>query len=104
MKYLKIDDVHKSIFKILMYSDNAKEIIEACSELTLRHDTSVAHQPQTNGISEASIKRVKEGRSCQLMHCGLNYRYWNEAGQCFTFLHNVTYIIKDGPKRGYNSI
>ena len=86
--------------KILMYSDNAKEIIKACANLTLRHDTSVAHQPQTNGIAEASVRRIKEGSSCILLQSGLSYRYWAESGKCYTFLHNITYEVQEGPFKG----
>ena len=80
LEFLTTEDVTRSNFNILVYSDNVKGTTKACSELTLRHDTSVAHQPQTNGIAEASIKRVKEGLSCLLFRSGLSYKHWAEAG------------------------
>ena len=47
-----------------MYSDNAPELLKACSELEYPHDTSTPHRPQSNGVSERSARKVRRDKMC----------------------------------------
>ena len=44
----------------LCYTDGSKGLDKTCEELHFRHDTSVPYCPEMNGISEASVRCVKE--------------------------------------------
>jgi DNA (cytosine-5)-methyltransferase 1 len=76
-----------------LYSDNSKEIKAACKHLLLSHDTSISHVPQSNGIAENAVKRVKEGTACTLTQSGFCDAWWNLAMYCFCFLKNVVDIL-----------
>ena len=43
----------------------------AMEELNVLHDTCIPHRPQTNGIAERAVRRVKEGTTCTLVQSGL---------------------------------
>ena len=58
-----------------VYTDNSKEFKLALQELNFIHDTSTPHRPQTNGIAERAVRRVKEGTSCALYQSGLTDRW-----------------------------
>ena len=55
-----------------VYTDNSGEFIRALDELELSHDTSTPYRPQTNGIAERAVRRVKEGTACTLAQSGFN--------------------------------
>ena len=57
-----------------VYSDNAGEIIKAVKKLGGCEATCTPHIPQTNGIAENSVRRVKEGTACMLYQSGLSHR------------------------------
>ena len=38
-----------------MYSDNAPELVKACTELEYPHDTNTPHRPQSNGVCEVHV-------------------------------------------------
>ena len=53
-------------------------------------DTCTPHRPQTNGIAERAVRRVREGTRCAQVQSGLTELWWREAMNCFCFLYNVT--------------
>ena len=44
-----------------VYTDGSREFKKAFRSLGLPHDTSRPHRPQTNGVAERSVGKVKEG-------------------------------------------
>ena len=77
------------------YSDNSGEIKAAMKFLQLPHNTCCPHVPQTNGIIESAVKKVKEGTSCTLSQSGFVDAHWVEAMNCFCFLKNVVDILQN---------
>ncbi len=64
-----------------IYSDNAPELVKACSELEYPHDTNTPHRPQSNDVCERCVRKVKEGTKWALFQSGLHPLWWG-AGQC----------------------
>jgi len=78
-----------------VYSDNSPEIKAAMKELNVLHDTSIPYRPQTNGIAERAVRRVKEGTTCTLVQSGLGEEWWAEAMECYTYLRCIVDIMKE---------
>ena len=78
------------------YTDGSKEFEKALDEYEISHDTSTPHRPQTNGVAERAVRRVKEGTSCALTQSGWNEEWWAEAMACYCFLRNVHDIQSEG--------
>ena len=72
-----------------VYLDNAPELIKAMDELQWTKDTSTPHRPETNGVAERAVRRVKEGTSTSLLQSGLPEGCWQEAMECYCFLRCV---------------
>ena len=72
-----------------VYTDNSEEFKLSMTELEFSHDTSTPHRPQTNGIAERAVRRVKEGTSCALHQSGLTDKWWVSAMKCYCFLHCI---------------
>jgi hypothetical protein len=79
-----------------VYTDGSKEFAKALSDLELSHDTSTPHRPQTNGVAERAVRRVKEGTSCTLMQSGYTNEWWPDDMNCYCFLRNVVDILANG--------
>ena len=79
-----------------VYTDNAPEFIKALDDLELLHDTSTPHRPQTNGVAERAVRRVKEGTHVTLEQSGAVAAFWQAAMLCYVFLRNVTDRLTDG--------
>ena len=79
-----------------IYTDGSLEFEKACKELRWRHDTCLPYTPQTNGIAERAVRKVKEGTSCLLSQSGLSPEWWSEAQECFCFLYCITEVMHDG--------
>ena len=87
-----------SVTPVRFYSDGSGEIDLACREMGCNwpHDVSCPHRPETNGVAEYSVKRVKEGASCALAHARLPVSFWSDAVRCYSFLRNISDELEDG--------
>ena len=79
----------------VIYTDNSMELGTACEELSWNHCTSTPNRSETDGISERSVSRVKEGTSAVLLQSGLHERWWAASMECYTDLRNVTDLSPD---------
>ena len=76
----------------VVYSANSKELKDAKQELGSLLASSTPHIPQTSGIAENCVRKVKEATSCLLDQSGLSHAFWCDAMRCFCFLKNITTI------------
>ena len=58
-----------------VYSDNSREFKKALKELGFSHDTSTPHHPESNGVAERAVRRVREGTSACLVQSGLDTQW-----------------------------
>ena len=65
-------------------------------ELNWCHDTSTPYRPETNGIAECAVRRVKEGTSTTLLQSGMPVGWWDEAMTCYCFLRCMIDKLNDG--------
>lgn len=79
----------------LVHSDNAKELKVAVQACGIRHDESIPNVPQTNGISEAAVKRAKQGTVACLDQSGMASGYWAVAMKYWCRVHNCAEKIQD---------
>ena len=80
----------------VIYTDNSLEFGKACEDLSWNHCTSTPHRSETYGITERTVRRVKEGTSAVLLQSGLNESWWADSMECYTYLRNVTDLFSDG--------
>ena len=80
----------------VVYSDNSGEIKSAMTHLNILHATCTPHVPQSNGVAENSVKRVKEGTRCLIVQSGLSHHWWAEAMRTYCFLRNISDIMEYG--------
>ena len=78
----------------VVYTDNSKEFQAAFQQLEYLADTSTPHLPQTNGIAERSIRRIKEGTRVLLEQSGFNMLWWADAMRCYCFLRYDGALLK----------
>ena len=78
------------------YTDDSPELKRACRELEFPHDTATPYRPQTNGVAERAVKRVKEGTSCALAQSGLNEAWWSSAMMCYCMHRDAVDIVSEG--------
>ena len=79
-----------------VYTDNSKEFSKAMQDLNWCRDTSTPYRPETNGVVERAVRRVKEGTASALFQSGFPEEWWDEAMTCYCFLHNVHDLLRDG--------
>ena len=56
----------------VIYTDNSLEFGKACEDLSWNHCTSTPHRPETHGIAERAVRRMKEGTYAVLLQSGLD--------------------------------
>ena len=78
-----------------VYTDGSKEFEAGLKQSGCPHDVSLSYNPQSNGVAENMIKRVKEGTRKMLIQSGLAPSWWSEASKYFRFVKNVC-DIRDG--------
>ena len=69
-----------------IYTDGSREFEKALNELQVIHDTSTPHRPQTNGVAERAVRRVKEGTATVLLQSGWDEVFWAQAMVCYCML------------------
>ncbi|MDP7647377.1 MAG: DNA (cytosine-5-)-methyltransferase, partial [Candidatus Woesearchaeota archaeon] len=84
-----------------VYTDNSKEFAKALDELGFSHDTSTPHRPETNGIAESAVKKVKEGTACSITQSGFTEDWWVYAMNCFCFLRCIIDKLAKGGRTAY---
>ena len=72
-----------------MYTDASRELIKAGEDLKWLHDTSTPNRPETHGVAERAVRRVKEGTSTAIVQSGLSEAWWDYAMPCYCFLRNI---------------
>ncbi len=71
------------------YCDNGGELIGATKDLSWRCGTSTPGMPQTNGLAERNVGKVKEVCCAALYQAGLIRSWWTYAVQFYCFAHNI---------------
>ena len=79
------------------YCDNAPELLKAAKTRGWRCPTSTPGIPQTNGLAERTVRRVKEGARCNLGLSGLTLYWWIFAVRAFCFAHNTLMVEGTSP-------
>ena len=80
----------------VIYTDNSMEFGKSCEELSWNHCTSTPQRPETNGIAERAVRRVKEGTSAVLLQSGLDEKWWADSMECHCYLRNIQDLLSDG--------
>lgn len=75
------------------YSDNSKELAKAFKDLDITHDTSTPYRPETNGVAERAVRRVKEGTACALVQSGFDELWLVFAMECYCYLRNIVDVL-----------
>ena len=75
-----------------VYSDDAPEFINACSELKIRHDLSLPGKKQNNSLAERTNQFIVDQTTACLVHAGLPTCYWIYAITALCHLMNVEEI------------
>ena len=84
-----------------VYTDCSLEFEKAIADYGMSHDTSTPHRPQTNGVAERAVRRVKEGTSFAFEQSGLYDVWWPEAMACYCFLRNIDDLYLTGDQTAY---
>lgn len=71
-----------------VYTDKTEVVVAAVKRLgwSAVHYTSTQDRPQTNGIAERVLMRVKESTSCALEQSGIHVQWWADAMPWCCFL------------------
>ena len=85
-----------------IFTDNSKELEKAAKDLGWLHDTSTPYRPETNGVAERDVRRIKEGTSAAIVQSGWDEVWWPEAMRCYCFLHNVVDVLANGHTAYFN--
>ena len=76
-------------------TDSSLEFGKSCEDLSWNHCTSTPHRPETNGIAERAVRRVKEGTSSVLSQSGLGNEWWAGSMDCYCYLRNIQDFLSD---------
>ena len=85
-----------------IYSDDSPEIASACHRMQVMHNTAQPFRPETNGIAEQAVRRIKEGTASLLVQSGLNHKWWPMAMRCFCAFMNAIDETWTGHSAYYN--
>ena len=80
----------------VIYTDNSLEFGKACEDLSWNHCMSTPHRPETNGIAERVVRRIKEATSAVLLQSGLDEKWWADSMECYCCRRNVQDLLADG--------
>ena len=83
-----------------LYADNAPELYATAKRLGWSFPSSTPGQPQSNGLAERMVRRVKEGGRACLVQSGSTREWWAYACAFFCFARNVNVVDGDS---SYNS-
>ena len=72
-----------------VYHDNAKEFVEASTQLKWLHDTSVTGRSETNGIAERAIEDVRQGTTSALLQAGFFPEHWPSASEYYCIADSI---------------
>ena len=79
------------------YSDNFLSLFRAASSMSWCHPTSTPGVPQSNGLAERMVRRVKEGGRSNLVQSGLPYSWWPYAVRHHFAARNMQVVEGDRP-------
>jgi len=71
------------------YCDNAGELGAAAKHLGWPMPTSTPGVPETNGLAERMVRKVKENTKCNLSQAGQHKSWWKYAAPCYCFTKNT---------------
>ena len=77
-----------------VYTEGSLDFKKGLKPIHVPHDVSLPYDPQSNGVAENSIRRLKEGTRCLLVQSGLSPVWWAEAVRCFCNYRNVSDFYK----------
>ena len=78
-----------------IYADNAPESYVTAKRLGWSFPSATPGQPQSNGLAERMVRRVKEGGRACLVQSGLTREWWAYACAFFCFARNVNVVDGD---------
>ena len=78
------------------YCDNGGELEAASRTLNWRRPTSTPGCPQTNGLAERCVRKVKEGGTSGIVQSGFKAkRWWRFSVRCQCFGANIAIVDGD---------
>ena len=83
----------------VIYTDNSLEFGKACEDLSSNHCTSTPHRPETNGIAQRAVRRVKEGTSSVLLQSGLDENGGQIPWNAIPIYETFQDLLSDGKTR-----
>ena len=80
------------------HCDNGSELLAPAKAMGWRTRTSTPGVPQTNGLADRMVRKVKEGTRANIIQSGLSSKWWPEASmQYTTSSHNIQVVDGDSP-------
>ena len=95
--YGALKEFYGDIVPARMYTDNAPELIRACTDLRWLHDKSTPHRHQSNAYCERSVRKIVEGARSLLEQAGLPSCFWPFAVRYWCLMYNTEVIDGDSP-------
>ena len=97
-KFIKFVENQTGYKVKILWTDNGGEYLNTRlrstpEELGIKHETSIAYQPQQNGRAERVNRILIEKARCMLAESKLPYRFWAEA------VFTACYLANRSPKR-----
>ena len=97
-KFIKFTEKQTGQKVKILRTDNGREYVNAnlkstLDDLGIKHQTSIAYQPQQNGRAERVNRVLLEKARCMLAESKLAYKFWAEA------VSTACYLANRSPKR-----